>query len=222
MNTQINNEGIGFGKFLLMIIFILECFALPTQFYLLINSSEFSIFGAIVRFFSFFTVLTNSIVAICAGVLLFGKKYRIYNFFHKNTTMTAITVYIVIVGLVYNILLRHLQTLEGMHRITTEIFHNVVPLLFIVYWAFFVSKQNMPWKSIFVWLIYPLIYVVFTLLHGEFTNFYPYPFINIDKLGFIKAMQNAIFVIIAFIILSSVLIGIGKIKKNKNSANTNL
>src|SRR5262245_32423936 len=156
------------GRYLLLIILLLEWFALPAQFYSLINRGEFTFPQALVRFFSFFTVLSNSIVAICTTILFFGKQSGAYNFFRKNTTLTAITVYILIVGIVFNILLRSLKHFEGLPRIVTEIFHTIGPLLFLLYWLLYVSKNNLTWKSIPVWMIYPLIYVVYTLIHGYY------------------------------------------------------
>lgn len=63
-------------------------------------------------------------------------------FFRKCTTITAITVYILIVGIVFNLLLRSIAHLTGHHRIVSEIFHAVVPVLFFFYWMFFVSPEK--------------------------------------------------------------------------------
>ena len=193
------------GNLLLMTIMVLEWLALPTQFYLLINTGQFTWAEAVVRFFSFFTILTNFMVALCATILLFGKSSTAYEFVHKKTTLTAVTVYILIVGIVYNIMLRPLHQLQGLHSIITEIFHSVVPLLFLLYWLLFLPQERIPWKNIIMWQVYPLLYVFYTLLHGWYTHFYPYPFIDVNKLGFNRAMTNGLFVLLAFVVLSAIL-----------------
>lgn len=195
------------GSFLLAIIMVLEWFALPAQFYLLIHSNAFTWAEAVVRFFSFFTVLTNTMVVVCCTIFFLGKRTWAYQFFSRYTTLTAITVYILIVGMVYNILLRPLQHLQGLHRVTTEIFHTAVPILFLLYWLFFTAKHYIPWKKLLPWLVYPLTYVVYTLLHGWYTNFYPYPFIDITKLGFARAMTNGLYVLLSFVIVAVILVG---------------
>ncbi|MFD2941742.1 Pr6Pr family membrane protein [Flavobacterium notoginsengisoli] len=204
--TKIGNE------VLLGIILALELYALPTQFYLLINQSEFTLFSAIVRFFSFFTILTNSIVFICSALILFGGRFEISTFFRKTTTITAITVYIIIVGLVFNLLLRSVVDLKGLHRVVSEIFHTVVPILFFLYWLFYINLEKISFKTIIVWLVYPIIYVIYTLLHGIYTDFYPYPFIDAVKLGFPTAITNGLFVLLAFAILAYILVFISKLK----------
>jgi hypothetical protein len=59
--------------------------------------------------------------------------------------------------------------------------------------------------------------VIYTILHGKYTGFYPYPFVNVTQLGFNKAMQNGVLVLVAFAVLSFILIGIGKIKNKSYS-----
>ena len=200
------------GEILLGIIFALELYALPVQFYLLLKNPEFTFFSATVRFFSFFTITTNTIVFLCSALLLFGGKSKANVFFRKCTTLTAITVYILIVGIVFNLLLRSTLHLEGHHLIVSEIFHTVVPILFFVFWLFFVSPEKISFKVISSWLIYPIIYIIYTLFHGLATEFYPYPFIDATQLGFQTAIINGFFVLLSFVILSIILISIFRIK----------
>ncbi|MNQ02132.1 hypothetical protein D3C85_147990 [compost metagenome] len=200
------------GEILLGIIFALELYALPVQFYLLLKNPEFNFFSAAVRFFSFFTITTNTIVFFCSALLLFGGKLKANTFFRKSTTLTAITVYILIVGIVFNLLLRSTLNLQGHHLIVSEIFHTVVPILFFVFWLFFVSPEKISFKVISSWLIYPIIYIIYTLFHGLATEFYPYPFIDATQLGFEIALINGFFVLLSFVILSIILISIFRIK----------
>lgn len=206
-----NTTKIG-GEILLGIIFALELYALPMQFYLLLNNPGFSFFDAAIRFFSFFTILTNTLVAFCSAVILFGGNFKITRFFNKTSTITAITVYILIVGLVFNLVLRAIVNLQGLHLIVSEIFHTVVPVLFLFFWFFYTKIERISFRLIPIWLIYPIIYVIYTLLHGILTDFYPYPFIDVTKLGFPIAITNGLFVLLAFAVLSFILILILKIR----------
>ncbi|MDQ6469764.1 Pr6Pr family membrane protein [Flavobacterium sp. LHD-80] len=203
------------GRILPSIIFVSELYALPVQFYLLLDGSEFTFLSATVRFFSFFTILTNSIVFFWSAMFLFGGKSNLKSFFSKYATITAITVYIMIVGIVFNVLLRSIAHLTGQHRIVSEIFHAVVPTLVFFYWLFVLPSEKLSFKVILPWLIYPIIYIIYTLLHGISTNFYPYPFVDVTKIGFEKAIINGLFVLLAFVILSIILIFISN-KRSKN------
>jgi ABC-type Na+ efflux pump permease subunit len=62
--------------------------------------------------------------------------------FSKAKNATAITLYILIVGLVYNVILRFLWVLTGSQKIVDELLHLVIPVLVLLYWIVFVTKKE--------------------------------------------------------------------------------
>ena len=56
--------------FYLAVIVVIGWFALLAQLYLIIQNRVVSVGETIIRYFSFFTILTNLIVAVCVTVLL--------------------------------------------------------------------------------------------------------------------------------------------------------
>ena len=199
----------------LSILFIAGWFALIAQFYLIIENRTASIAETIIRYFGFFTILTNIIVAVCCTFLLFRPASQAGKFFSKANTQTAIAVYIFVVGLVYNIILRFLWKPEGLQMIVDELLHSVIPLLFIIQWYLYAPKQGLKWKDIFPWLIYPLLYLIYTLFHGSLSAFYPYPFINVNELGYNRVLINCIGLLIVFLFLSLLFIGSAKLMSKK-------
>ena len=200
-------------KLLLNILCILGWFALTAQLYLIIENRITSVPETIIRYFSFFTILTNLIVAICCTTLLSRSNSTLKNFFSKQNTLTAIAVYITIVGLVYNIILRFLWKPEGLQWIIDELLHSVIPLLFIVLWLFFIPKGKILWKSVLAWLLYPLIYLIFILMRGPSSSFYPYPFIDVSKIGYNKTLINSAGMLLAFLVVSILFISLNRLKK---------
>jgi Co/Zn/Cd efflux system component len=53
--------------------------------------------------------LTNLLVAVCCTLIVLN----IHSFFTRNTVLSAVTVYICIVGLIYNVILRKQWNLQG-------------------------------------------------------------------------------------------------------------
>jgi hypothetical protein len=202
------------AKLLLAAICLLGWFALTGQFYLIILNRVTSIPEIIIRYFSYFTILTNLLVAICCTTLLTNRNSKIKGFFLRQNTLTAITVYITVVGLVYNSILRFLWNPQGLQQIVDELLHSVIPLLFIVFWWLFVPKGKFQWKSVLAWLLYPLIYLVFVLLRGLPSSFYPYPFIDVDKIGYYKTFINSSGILLAFLAISILFTNINRFKKN--------
>lgn len=215
------------------------------QFYLIILNRTASVAETVIRFFSFFTILTNILVAGCCTVLWLRPGARgngagsaanqlngptnVYvdgsggnagrpgggrwlAFFSKPATLTAVTVYITIVGLVYNILLRLLWEPQGLQLWVDESLHTVIPSLYILFWLLFVPKGGLQWSAIPAWLIYPIVYTFFIMLRGALSGFYPYPFIDLNKIATHEVFINAGAVLIGFLVLSLVLVGIGKLR----------
>ena len=192
---------------------LLGWFAVIMQLYLMMENRVVSVPGTLLRFFAFFTIDTNVIVAVCFTFIFLGSKTRLGRFFSKASTITAITVYITIVGIVYNVILRSEWDPEGMQKVVDDLLHSVIPALFIIFWLIFVPIEQLKWKNAFPWLIYPVIYMAYAIIHGAVTKFYPYPFVDVNMLGYNKALLNAGGVLLIIFLLSLALIGTGKIMK---------
>ena len=203
------------SKPILGLIAILAWLAIIVQFILMIEARVTPILETTVRFFSFFTILTNLLVALYSTTLALQPSSLWGRFFSKLSVGTAITVYIVVVGLIYNTILRYQWKPQGMQRIADELLHAVVPILFLLYWFIFLSKKSLPWNSFFPWLIYPFFYCVYILTRGFFSEFYPYPFMDVTKLDYPQVLLNSLAVTVAFLGFSLLFIFIGKKRSSK-------
>ncbi|NQX40792.1 hypothetical protein SAMN05421820_104197 [Pedobacter steynii] len=188
-------------------------FAVILQLYLSILNSVESVSETIIRFFSFYTILTNILVALCFTVLLLKPNSRRGIFFSRPGVLTATTINITVVGLLYNILLRQTWSPEGAQRVADELLHVVVPLLFILYWYLFAPKSGLGWKSVFPWFLYPLVYAIFVLSRGALSGFYPYPFIDVNTLGYHNVLLNCLGLFIGFFLLSQLFIAVTKVMR---------
>ena len=191
-------------------------FAVLTQYYLMMENRVFSMLETTIRFFSFFTILTNLLVAHYFSLSLVKKKEGYLSIINKSGTLTAITIYITVVGLVYQILLRHIWDPKGMQRVVDELLHSVIPILVIIFWYLYEEKKAIAYKQILQWLIYPLIYLIYILIRGAFSNFYPYPFVDLVNLGLEQVLINSAGLMLFFICLSAVYIKLGKLMTTHN------
>jgi len=205
-------------KYILGFLMLAGWFALVSQFYININSKAAALPELITRYFSYFTILTNLIVAIYCTVLLLNPRSKPGTFFASYRTSTAITVYILIVGIIYNIILRSIWNPQGLQLLVDELLHSVIPVLFLLYWICFVPKQNLKRQELLPWLIYPLLYIILILVRGSFSGFYPYPFINVTNLGLQQVLINAAGITAIFIAVSLLFITMGNLMSKKNTS----
>ena len=192
--------------------------ALIAQLYLIIINRSMSLLSTVVQYFSFFTILTNLLVALCFTVLCLQPKSGSLTLFLKPKLQAALTVYIIVVGVVYNLILRQIWEPQGLQMLVDELLHSVIPLLFLLYWLLYSDKKELQWKDAFLWLAYPLTYSAYILIRGFFTDLYPYPFIDVNSLGYQQVLINSLFLYFFFLLLSIGFVGIGRMLSRKQSS----
>jgi hypothetical protein len=200
-------------KIFLSVIVLLEWFSLIAQLILHMKASPAMFGEALARYFSFFTVLTNIMVALYTTNLFFTSRSSAKGFFHRASVQTAITLYITIVGLVYNIVLRTLWDPHGLQAVVDDLLHTLLPVLAIIYWYKWINTKRLHFSNIPAWLIYPAVYSIVIFVRGPFAKWYPYPFLNVEDLGYPKVILNTVILVFVFLIFSILFVFVGK-KKN--------
>ena len=208
-------------KIFMGIIAITAWFALILQLYLMLvkaPSIGISAINTIINFLSFFTILSNLLVAISLSFSLLSPSSGFGKFFSSVNTQSAIALYIFVVGIVYNLVLRDLWAPTGWQLVADNLLHVIVPLLYVLFWGSFNPKRKLQWKNILPWLIFPAIYLIYSLIRGSIVGWYPYPFVDAAKLGYGKVAINSFLVVIAFIIIGLGLIAVNRIGKKEANA----
>ncbi|SEN78992.1 hypothetical protein SAMN05192574_104154 [Mucilaginibacter gossypiicola] len=176
-----------------------------------------SLAGTLVQLFSYFTILSNLLAVICLTAVLFNTNMRIRKYFLQSRIFTAIALYITIVGLVYNLVLRHLWNPEGLSRLADELLHSVNPVLFVFYWLVYVPKANLKWTQALKWLWFPFIYSVYIFIRGIISHLYPYPFLDIDALGLSRVAINSLLMLIAFLFFGFLFVWINRVMEKRGA-----
>lgn len=186
---------------------------LSIQMYLIFHSRwtlGASLIGGLVSFFSYFTVLSNTLVATVLTCSVTSRESAARRWFLQPWVSSGIAVSIAVVSLAYNLLLRHLWHPEGWQWLADELLHDVMPLLFLVYWWSCVPKGRLRVGHIGLWVIYPLVYFAYSLLRGHLLAVYPYPFIDVEKLGYPQVFINAGGLLAGFVVIALLVIGLDR------------
>lgn len=193
-STQTNTPKIIFGT----IVAFLTWFSIVFQFNLTT--------GSIANLFSYFTILCNLLVALSLSFSIFFPKTKIGIYFSSISVQTAIALYIFIVALVYNSVLRGLLLLEGWQILVDNMLHVVIPILYLLYWFFFVPKAYLNWKNGMYWTLFPFLYLIYSLIRGAIVQWYPYPFLNAAKYGYEQVIFNVGIMLLVFFSAGAILI----------------
>lgn len=173
-------------------------------------TSGSSVVGGLVNYFSFFTVLTNTLAATVLTYAADTRASKGRAFFLQPWVSSGIAVGIIVVGVAYSVLLRQLWQPQGLQWLANELLHDVMPVLFCVYWWFYVPKGSLRVSHIGRWALYPILYFVYILLRGYLLGVYPYPFIDVEKLGYAQAFINACGILVGFFGVALVLLGLDR------------
>jgi hypothetical protein len=169
------------------------------------------------HFFSFFTILTNLLAAAAMLAPVVAPNSSVGRFLDRSSVRTAIAGYIVMVGTVYFLLLRNLGHPTGLRLFFEYVLHYVVPPLFVLDWLLFVPKGEIGWRNGVDSLAYPFAYLAWTLAHGAFAGWYPYPFLDVLELGYGRVLLNTAGLILAFLALELLLVAIDRLIKQQQS-----
>jgi hypothetical protein len=163
---------------------LLGWFALVLQLYLMLVRDPAAVLGVVITYFSFFTILTNFLVALVFTSAALRQRPAWGQWLLRASVQAGTAVYIAIVGIVYQLLLRHLWNPQGAQWVADVLLHSIIPVGYVLYWSQFAPRDGLTWRNAIGWLVYPGAYLVYTLARGAVSGVYPYPFVDVTALGY--------------------------------------
>jgi len=135
------------------------------------------------NFFSFFTIESNLLVfttlLLSAIATAMSKNGRL------DILRGAVTVYILIVGIGFSLLLAGLEdTALTAVPWDNTVLHYIIPIAALVDFMIDRPRHALSFKKSLTWLLFPIIYVVYSLTRGAVTGWYPYPFLDPATKGY--------------------------------------
>lgn len=130
------------------------------------------------NFFSFFTIESNVLASI---VFLFSAYFTLSGkvSHHLDAWRGASTLYMVITGIVYALLLSGLEeSLQTPIPWVNFVLHYAFPVVVLLDWFIDRPVFKITLKQGLVWLIFPVAYAIYSLVRGAMIGWYPYPFLN--------------------------------------------
>ena len=172
------------------------------------------------NFLSFFTIDSNILAAIALAIA------AIWALRHRDTTdaeprwiailLVCASTYMIVTGIVYNTLLRGIELPQGVTvPWSNEVLHVVIPLLLLADVLFAPRRRALGWSTIFVAAIFPIVWVVYTLVRANLIIapatgdhwWYPYPFLDPHRVpGGYLGVSGYVVLIAAIIIGAAALV----------------
>ncbi len=193
--------------------------------------------GAVLaNYFSLFTIISSllSVVVLVAAATWWQR--------HPGTSpeplrialaMAAVAGPVILLGLVYNALLRGLPSevalgdtagIALLDSYATDVLHVVMPIYFVLDLVLAPRRRGLPWWSLAVIVGYPLAWTAYTMIRGELVAnpdgstawWYPYPFLDPHGAGgYVSALTYIGAILAAFIVLGVGIIMVTRFREKR-------
>ena len=152
-----------------------------------------------VSFFSFFTILSNLLVA---AVLLATGTGRGPGWLRRDLVRGAATTYIATTGLIYLLLLSDDPVaVDATIPWVDAVLHEVVPIAVLLDWLLAPPRERLSVGGAARWMAFPVTYLVYSLVRGPIVDWYPYPFLDPREAGYAEVAVTSVVVAVAIVVL---------------------
>ena len=151
--------------------------------------------------FAYFTIQSNLLLGGTALVLALQPGRRggvLFNTLRLNGVLC-----IAVTGIVAHAVLAGLVDLHGWAAVADFLLHTAAPIVGVLGWLLFGPRGLVDWRVVGWSIVFPLLWLVFTLVRGAFVGFYPYPFVNVDEHGYGRVLLNCLLVAVLFLALAA-------------------
>jgi hypothetical protein len=115
-------------------------------------------------------------------------------------------------------LLRQLWNPQGAQWVADVLLHDVIPVGYVVYWLLFAPRAGLRWKDAVAWLAYPAVYLVYVLARGAVSGLYPYPFVDVNVLGYGGVLAHAVVFLLVFLGMGLLVLAVGRRTRRRSLA----
>ena len=159
----------------------------------------------VVNFFSYFTNLSN-LLAACM-LLLTAKTRAASAWIDRGRAISAMNM--AVVGIVFTLLLRS-EDLGALQPWVNFVLHDLMPCAVVLDWLLDPPSIRLGVRELVQFLVFPAAYLVYSLLRGALTGWYPYPFLNPARVGGYGGVTvYAVGITVIFLVVGWTLVALG-------------
>jgi hypothetical protein len=150
--------------------------------------------------FAFFTIQSNLLIGVSSALLALNPARSSAVL---DTLRLIGVVAITVTGIVFHVALARVLDLQGWDALGNQLVHTVVPILGLVGWLLFGPRGRITARVVWWSLLFPAFWLLFTLIRGAVIDWYPYPFIDVTKLGYGGTVLNCFWVALLLLALAA-------------------
>lgn len=151
------------------------------------------------RLFSYFTIQSNLLVAVTMWLILRERiGARVF-----RVVRLASLIGITVTGIVAFVALPPSPSYTPLNLLCDRLLHLAVPLLTFTGWVAFGPRGRVTRDDVLPSLAWPIAWLLATLALGPVVEWYPYPFLAVDRIGYGAALVNCLGIAVLFLALAA-------------------
>jgi hypothetical protein len=93
-----------------------------------------------------------------------------------------------------------------------------MPVVIFIDWLAVPPRRPLRWASALWWLVFPLLYLPYTLIRGPIVHWYPYPFLDPRENGYAHVALASVLITLAFLAVGALMVWAGNFFCRRRSA----
>jgi len=162
----------------------------------------------LVRFLTFFTILTNLMLVLIYASELSGSA--LLGWWRSPVTRAMMAAAMLLVMLFYHVMLAPSLHFEGGMQVATVILHYIAPSLYIGFWLVYARHGALTMWHVLPMMVPPALYLAWVLLRGSWVGEYPYEVLNVAELGANAVINNVSALIFLFMVLAGIAVTVDR------------
>jgi hypothetical protein len=154
------------------------------------------------NFFSFFTILSNLIAA--AVLLVAAACWRWW----LDLVRGGAVVYMAVTGIVYSLLLRGADVDTALVWVNVVV-HYLMPVVMVADWLIDPPLERLSYRQGLLWLSFPLLWTIYTLIRGAIVGWYPYPFLDPANGGYASVTLYSLAILVVMFAVCAGVVALG-------------
>lgn len=194
------------------IVAIVVLVAIAYQVKLIVDSGLFRP----LRFFAFFTILSNlfgAILWLWLALRWRGRRGRAIDLLRGAATLYLVVTFVVVVVLLQG------SELSLSNPTVDFVVHKLFPILAVIDWIVDPPETDLRMQDMALWLIFPLVWVGLTLVRGAVDTWYPYPFLDPDNGGYRSVAYHVVIILAGFLVIAGGIVGLGDFGRDRRLRN---
>jgi hypothetical protein len=168
-----------------------------------------------VNYFSYFTIDSN---LIAVALLLVGvARWRSTSSSGLDVLRGAGVVYMSVTGVVFTLLLSGVDVDTQLKWVNTVV-HELMPLVMVADWLIAPPASRLTLRQGALWLLFPLVWIIYTLIRGAAANWYPYPFLNPANGGYASVTLYCVGILVFMLVVCAAVVWLGNLRHPASGA----